>query len=212
MKPRVIIAARRLVLAAGVGGCLLAIGCQHPRREPTAVAHEQNDRFSRLRFPLLEVPEDGAAIAAFRSNPASTQPWMETGRRPPTNLKDIGLSGPLHLALFRRTQSDPAFPILVGDSHGHLFAFCATSETDYNGYGDAFLLGDIRPKRTLLKITPDSEAYRFLFSLVWSFARDARYQCEAATLKNVQERLRLSDDEFAQLLSQPKWSRAQSDR
>ncbi len=194
--------------AAVVLPLAVCVGCQHPRLQPSTVAHEVRDRFSPLRFPLLEVPEDQAAIAAFQSDPVSKQPWMQAGRHPPTNLKDIGLSGSVHLALFRRTQVDPAFPILLADGHGHLFAFCATSETDYNGYGDAFLLGDIRPSRRLVKVTPDSEAYRFLFSLVWSFARDSRYQCGPAMLKNVQQRLRLSDEDFAQLLSQPTWSRS----
>lgn len=180
----------RLVCAA----LLLVAGCSQPT----------TSRFSPLRFPLLEVPTDYAALTAFQRAPVESQPWMLGERMPPTKKEDLGLHGKLSLAVFSRSQSDPAYPILLADSDGHLFAFCATSETDYSGYGDAFVLGALRPSTRLVRVRPGTDSYRFLFSLVWSFARDTRYQCSRETLEKARASLHLSEAEFRELMSKPR--------
>jgi hypothetical protein len=173
---------------------LLLVGCSHPT----------TSHFSPLRFPLIEVPTDYAALAALQNAPVKSQPWMMGECKPPTTKADLGLHGKLHLAVFRRSQRDPAYPILIADSDGHLFAFCATSETDYSGYGDAFVLGALRPSSSLIRVHPGSDSYRFLFSLVWSFAKDERYQCSRETLEKARASLHLSEAEFRELMSEPR--------
>ena len=191
---------------------LLLCSCHSPQPATPPTPTQESGKFSELRFPFIEVPEDRSALKHLQDDPISAQPWLSGSRRPPESLKDLGLSGELHLVLFRRTQLDPAFPVVLADAKGRLFAFCATSETDYSGYGDTFLLGAIRPSPTLERVLPGSASYYFLFSLVWSFAKDARYQPDAAILKDAQSRLRLSDEEFRELISEPKWSRNPTNR
>jgi hypothetical protein len=193
-------------------GALLVGGCRSHRPTPPSAPTQQSGDFSELRFPFLDVPEDLPALDRLRENPASVQPWLSGSKKPPESLKDLGLSGELHLALFRRSQGDDAFPIVIADAQGRLFAFCATSETDYSGYGDAFVLGALRPSRALPRVLPGSASYRFLFSLVWSFADDKRYKPDPAVLEIARNRLRLSTEEFRQLLSEPKWSKSPTRR
>lgn len=102
-----------------------------------------------------------------------------------------------------RDVTDPAFRILISDEHGHLFAFCATRGNDYNGYGDSFVLGSLRPSRKLVRVELGTKSYQFLFSLLWSFSREPRYQCDHTTLERYRRSLGVSEDEFAELLEEP---------
>jgi len=174
-----------------------------PVDRPAPKIQSDDTGFSAARFPLLDVPEDFDAISLFVSDPAAVAPWTKSQRLPISSIKDIGLSGKVRLAKFGPKATEAGYPVLMADDRGHMFGFCATNVTDYNGFGDSFILGTLSPSRRFLRVLPGTPTYEYLFSLVWSFSQDQRYQCSPAYLEKIRSRLRLSPEDFRRFLSKP---------
>jgi hypothetical protein len=159
------------IIIAGVILILTFGGCLHPTPARPETSRPHGRFYSTLRYPFLEVKSDPECIRRVEDDPLASPPWLRSRQRAPIRLRDLGLSGKLSLVDCGRGVSDPAFRVLISDEHGHLFAFCATRGNDYNGYGDSFVLGALRPSRKLEKVELGTKSYQFLFSLLWSFSR-----------------------------------------
>lgn len=145
---------------------------------------------------------DFQTLEAFQHDRVASQPWRQTTNGAPTSLKDIGLEGRLKLVLFEAGWYE--VKIIVADERGRMFAFCATDDRGRSeGYNGAFLLGDIEPSPGLPQAQLKTESYQFLFSLVWSFADDPRYQYDKAYQERVRIRLGLSEEDFALFMKEP---------
>jgi hypothetical protein len=212
-------------------GLSVGAGCQRvpvaepasapPSSKPTAEAPPSPPaetparHFPDSRFPLLEVERNRELFARFDTAPFGSQPWLRGDRQPPLTLRDLGLVGRLSLADLSGGVAEWGMRVLVVDGHGNMFGFCTHQKVTPDGdLADVFDLGVLTPNKTAVHVTEGSPSYRFLHALVWSFAKDARYQPSQATLQRARTSAHLSEAELEELRrpppgvsTEPMWNR-----
>ncbi|MEO5958454.1 MAG: hypothetical protein ABIZ49_05560 [Opitutaceae bacterium] len=174
---------------------------------PVALPRPQEaGKFPPSRFPLVEVETEPVAFDRIRNDPIRSQPWMQGARLPPTTLEDLGLHGKLSLSALAGGKTEWGTHVIVSDSHGNLFGFFSAQArigvTD--DFKEVFWLGGLARSKDLVRVDAWSPSYRFLFSLVWSFARDDRYQPSRETLEKARQHANLTESELTELLTEPK--------
>jgi hypothetical protein len=188
-------------------GALLSGAChQAASKQPQVVGEvPANPRFPNTRFPLLEVKKDFDAVERLMADPVGSQPWMRGPRKPPVSLRELGFKGKPSLVCFEGGQREWGTVVVLSDRSGNLFAFCTSQVRigESDEFVDAYFIGGLRPSKHLVRVDEWSPSYRFLFSLVWSFAKDKQYQPSSTTLAKARAHANLSESEFAELLKEP---------
>ncbi|MBS0633544.1 MAG: hypothetical protein JSS11_16665 [Verrucomicrobia bacterium] len=191
-----------------LGLCSLALSaCQQPtQKDSTPVATvTRTGRFPDTRFPLLEAAANQSASERIERSLIENQPWLKGDLKPPTALSDLGLKGKLSLIDYGGDKASWGTRVVIADSSGHIFAFFSgqVRKGESDDFVDAFYLGGVTPRKGMLRVFEGSPSYRFLFRLVWSFSRDARYRPSKATLERARAQLNLTESEFEELLTEP---------